>query len=47
MPATAPATTARRDEAAPPLLQIESLAVRFGSHEVLRDISIELRAGDT
>ena len=47
MPATAPATPARRDEAAPPLLQIDSLVVRFGAHEVLRDISIELRAGDT
>lgn len=43
MPATAP----RRDESAPPLLRVASLGVRFGSHEVLRDISLDLRAGET
>jgi len=40
----AAATVAGSD---PPLLRIESLGVRFGRHEVLRDISLDLSAGDT
>jgi len=47
MNATAPATVAAPDAAAPPLLRVEGLSVRFGSQEVLRDISIDLAAGDT
>jgi phospholipid/cholesterol/gamma-HCH transport system ATP-binding protein len=33
--------------AGPPLLRVERLGVRFGRHEVLRDISIDLAPGDT
>jgi phospholipid/cholesterol/gamma-HCH transport system ATP-binding protein len=33
--------------ASPPLLQVAGLSVRFGRQEVLRDISIDLAAGDT
>jgi len=37
----------RRDEPAGPLLRVEGLGVRFGSQEVLRDISIDLDPGQT
>ena len=47
MNATAPATTAPADAAAPPLLQVASLSVRFGTQQVLRDISVDLAPGDT
>jgi len=47
MPATAPAPPRHRDHAAGPLLRVESLHVRFGSQEVLRDISIDLEPGQT
>jgi phospholipid/cholesterol/gamma-HCH transport system ATP-binding protein len=47
MPATAPAPPHHRDQAAGPLLRVESLHVRFGSQEVLRDISIDLEPGQT
>jgi len=47
MPATAPAPPRRRDQPAGPLLRVEGLAVRFGSQEVLRDISIDLEPGET
>jgi len=47
MNATATKPAAAVDEAAPPLLRVESLGVRFGRQEVLRDISIDLAAGDT
>ncbi len=47
MNATAPATAAPRDAEAPPLVQVDSLSVRFGSQEVLRDITIDLAAGET
>ena len=47
MPAVAPAPPRRRDEPAGPLLRVERLGVRFGSQEVLRDISIDLDAGQT
>lgn len=47
MPAVAPAPPRRRDESAGPLLRVEGLCVRFGSQEVLRDISIDLDAGQT
>jgi phospholipid/cholesterol/gamma-HCH transport system ATP-binding protein len=47
MPAAAPASPRHRDQAAGPLLRVESLHVRFGSQEVLRDISIDLEPGQT
>lgn len=47
MPAVAPSPPRRRDEPAGPLLRVERLNVRFGSQEVLRDISIDLDAGQT
>lgn len=47
MPAAAPATPRRRDEPAGPLLRVDGLGVRFGSQEVLRDISIDLEPGRT
>ena len=47
MPAAAPATPRRRDEPAGPLLRVDGLGVRFGSQEVLRDISIDLDPGQT
>ena len=47
MNATAPATTAPADAAAPPLLRVALLSVRFGTQQVLRDISIDLAPGDT
>ena len=47
MPAVAPAPPRRREEPAGPLLQVERLNVRFGNQEVLRDISIDLDAGQT
>ena len=47
MNATAPATTAPADAAAQPLLRVASLSVRFGTQQVLRDISIDLAPGDT
>jgi phospholipid/cholesterol/gamma-HCH transport system ATP-binding protein len=47
MPTAAPAPPRHRDQAAGPLLRVESLHVRFGSQEVLRDISIDLQPGQT
>ena len=47
MPATATQPTARRDQAEPPLLQVEGLAVQFGQQLVLRDISLDIPAGQT
>jgi len=47
MPAVAPAPPRSREEPAGPLLRVESLGVRFGRQEVLRDISIDLDAGQT
>jgi phospholipid/cholesterol/gamma-HCH transport system ATP-binding protein len=47
MNATAIESTAAVEGAAPPLLRVESLGVRFGRHEVLRNISLDLAAGDT
>ena len=47
MPATAPLPTAHRDQAEPPLLQVEHLSVQFGQHQVLRDISLDIPAGQT
>jgi len=47
MPATAPQPTARRDQAEPPLLQVEGLSVQFGQQTVLRDISLDIPAGQT
>jgi phospholipid/cholesterol/gamma-HCH transport system ATP-binding protein len=45
MPTAAPARPTRRDDAAPPLLRINGVGVRFGRQEVLRDISLDLDAG--
>ncbi|MFM7136770.1 MAG: ABC transporter ATP-binding protein [Planctomycetota bacterium] len=47
MTATAIESAAAVAGAAPPLLRVESLGVRFGRQEVLRDISIDLAPGDT
>ncbi|MFM7109486.1 MAG: ABC transporter ATP-binding protein [Planctomycetaceae bacterium] len=47
MPTAAPARPARRDDAAPPLLRIAGVGVRFGAQDVLRDISLDLDAGRT
>jgi len=47
MPAAAPAPPRRTDPPAGPLLRVQALHVRFGSQEVLRDISIDLEAGQT
>jgi phospholipid/cholesterol/gamma-HCH transport system ATP-binding protein len=45
MPATAPAI--RRDIPDPPVIEIQNLSMRFGDHQVLRDISLVLPAGQT
>jgi phospholipid/cholesterol/gamma-HCH transport system ATP-binding protein len=47
MPATAPQPTVRRDQAEPPVLQVEGLSVHFGQQPVLRDISLDIPAGQT
>jgi phospholipid/cholesterol/gamma-HCH transport system ATP-binding protein len=47
MPATATQPTARRDQAEPPVLQVEGLSVQFGQQLVLRDISLDIPAGQT
>jgi phospholipid/cholesterol/gamma-HCH transport system ATP-binding protein len=47
MPAAAPASPRRSDQSAGPILRVQGLHVRFGSQEVLRDISIDLEAGQT
>jgi phospholipid/cholesterol/gamma-HCH transport system ATP-binding protein len=47
MPAIATQPTARRDQAEPPLLQVEGLSVQFGQQLVLRDISLDIPAGQT
>ena len=47
MPATSPQPTARRDQAEPPLLQVDGLSVQFGQQPVLRDISLDIPAGQT
>jgi phospholipid/cholesterol/gamma-HCH transport system ATP-binding protein len=47
MTATASEISAATEGATRPLLQVDSLSVRFGRHEVLRGISIDLAAGDT
>jgi phospholipid/cholesterol/gamma-HCH transport system ATP-binding protein len=47
MTATAIESNAVVDGDSPPLLRVESLGVRFGRHEVLRDISLDLAVGDT
>ncbi|NCY01388.1 MAG: ABC transporter ATP-binding protein [Planctomycetia bacterium] len=47
MPATAPLPTVPRDHAEPSVLRIEGLSVRFGRHQVLRDISLDIPAGET
>ena len=45
--ATAAAPAAEPTHADPPLLRVDSLGVRFGSQQVLRNISLDLAAGDT
>jgi phospholipid/cholesterol/gamma-HCH transport system ATP-binding protein len=47
MNAAATQPAAAVEGASPPLLQVAGLSVRFGRQEVLRDISIDLAAGDT
>jgi len=47
MPATAPQPIARRDQAEPPLLRVDRLSVQFGRQQVLRDISLDIPAGQT
>lgn len=47
MTATAPAPTAITKPADQPLLTVDALSVTFGSQQVLRDISLELVAGET
>jgi len=47
MPAAAPQPKARRDQAEPPLLQVEGLSVQFGQQAVLRNISLDIPAGQT
>ena len=47
MHATATSRTAVPDAADQPVLRIDALGVRFGRHEVLRDISLDLAAGET
>lgn len=47
MPATTPQPIARRDQAEPPVLQVDGLSVQFGQQPVLRDISIDIPAGQT
>ena len=47
MPATATTRCSAADAAESPVLRIDAVGVRFGRHEVLRDISIDLAAGET
>jgi phospholipid/cholesterol/gamma-HCH transport system ATP-binding protein len=47
MTATATFPAAAPAAADPPVLRIDALGVRFGRHEVLRDISLDLDAGET
>jgi phospholipid/cholesterol/gamma-HCH transport system ATP-binding protein len=47
MPTAAPSTSRSTAEAEPPVLRVDALGVRFGSQQVLRDISLELNAGET
>jgi phospholipid/cholesterol/gamma-HCH transport system ATP-binding protein len=47
MPATVPQPTARRDQTEPPVLQVDGLSVQFGQQPVLRDISLDIPAGQT
>ena len=47
MPATAPAKAIRSDIPDPPVIEIQTLSMRFGDHQVLRDISLVLPAGQT
>ncbi len=47
MPTAAPHRPVHRDDAAPPLLRVDSVGVRFGRQEVLRDIGLDLDAGRT
>ena len=47
MPATLAATAPSRESPSPPVLEIDSLSMRFGRQEVLRDLSITIPAGQT
>ena len=47
MPATATTRAAATVTAEGPVLRIDSVGVRFGRHEVLRDITLDLAAGET
>ena len=47
MPATATSPAAAPAAADPPVLRIDALGIRFGRQEVLRDIALDLAAGET
>jgi len=47
MPATAPQKPVRREQPDQPVLAVDSVSVRFGPQEVLRDIALEIPAGQT
>ena len=47
MPAIATSPAAAPAAADPPVLRIDALGVRFGRQEVLRDIALDLAAGET
>jgi len=47
MPAAALAKPSRRDTPSGPILRVAGLHVRFGSHDVLRDVSLDLHTGRT
>jgi len=47
MPAIASQKSVRRDQPDQPVLEIDHVSVQFGSQEVLRDIALEIPAGQT
>ena len=47
MPATATQKPVHRDQPDQPVLEIDNISVQFGSQEVLRDIALEIPAGQT
>jgi phospholipid/cholesterol/gamma-HCH transport system ATP-binding protein len=47
MPAIASAPSVRHEQPEQPMLEIDSVSVRFGSQPVLRDISLQIPGGET
>ncbi|MFM8494757.1 MAG: ABC transporter ATP-binding protein [Planctomycetia bacterium] len=47
MQATASATPVRREAPEPPVLAVDAVSVQFGQQQVLRDISLDIPAGQT